>query len=84
MPSGESMLSVLKSNKNLKLIKENRFKSIAKWGSPKKTEYDFPKGTPQVLEELRERLKKERKQRFYKQMIVFIVMVSIISFLLFK
>ena len=82
MPLGESMISVLKSNKNLKLIKENRFKSLAKWREPKKAEYNFPEATPQVLREIRERLKKERKQRFYKQLIVFIVIASIIFFVL--
>lgn len=81
MPLGESMISILKSNKSIRLIKENRFKSAAKWGEIKKTEYDFPKATPQLLREIRQRLKRERKQLFFKRLIVFVTIISIIFFL---
>ncbi len=81
MPLGESMISVLKSNKNLKLIKENRFKSLAKWRKPKKTKYNFPEATPQVLREIRERLKKERKLRLIKQLVIFITIIGVFLFL---
>ena len=81
MPLGESMISVLKSNKSLKLIKDNRFKSIAKWKKTEKLEFDFPKATPQGLRKIRERLKKERKQRLVKQLIFFIAIICVLLFL---
>ncbi len=43
MPLGESMISILKSNKNIRLIKGNRFKSAAKWGEIKKQNTIFQK-----------------------------------------
>lgn len=60
MPLGESMVSVLKSNKNIMLDKSKRFrKTLGGYGKNGKVEYNLPKATPEQLLEIRKRLKTE-------------------------
>ena len=62
MPLGESMISTLKSNKNIMLDKSKRFKkTLGGYGKDKVTEYDLPKATPDQLLEIRKRLKRENR-----------------------
>lgn len=67
MPTGESMISTLKSNKNVMLDKSRRFrKTLGGYGKNRKTEYDFPKATPEQLKAIREKLKKENQLLWIK------------------
>lgn len=62
MPLGESMLSTLKSNKRIMLDKSKRFrKTLGGYGERNKTEYNLPKATPELLESIRIKLKKENQ-----------------------
>jgi hypothetical protein len=63
MPLGESMISSLKSNKNIKLDKSKRFrKTLGGYGKNRKPEFDFPKVSPEVLEHIRLKSKKDYKR----------------------
>ena len=82
MPFAESMISVVKSNKNIMLNKSRHFrktKSIYKHAE--KPEYNLPNATPQILSEIKERLERERKLRILK-ITVFILLVSILTIIL--
>ncbi|MFT4610898.1 MAG: hypothetical protein ACJA1H_000337 [Glaciecola sp.] len=79
MPLGESMISSLKSNKNIKLDKSKRFrKTLGGYGKNRKPVYDFPEANPELLEQIRLKVKKDYKR---KQIIfsVFFVIIFIIS-----
>ena len=85
MSLGESMISVLKSNKAIMLDKTKRFKKI--FGSNYseiKTEYNFPEATPAMLQTLRERLHKEQRQLMIKRFILFSVILIITIVILVK
>jgi hypothetical protein len=56
MPFSESMISVLKSNKNIMLDKSKRFrKTLGGYDKKRKIQYDFPKATPEQLIEIRKK-----------------------------
>ncbi|MBU2927548.1 hypothetical protein [Winogradskyella psychrotolerans] len=62
MPFAESMMSTLRSNKVIMLNKSKRFrKTLGGYDKQRKTEYNFPKATPEHLEQLRQKLKKENQ-----------------------
>ncbi|SDH03683.1 hypothetical protein SAMN04489796_1011228 [Winogradskyella thalassocola] len=62
MPLGGSMISTLKSNKNIMLDKSRRFrKTLGGYDKKRKVEYNFPKVTPQQLKMIRHKLKKENQ-----------------------
>ena len=62
MPLGGSMISTLKSNKNIMLDKSRRFrKTLGGYDKRRKVEYNFPKATPQQLKMIRDKLKKENQ-----------------------
>tara|TARA_B100000809_G_C15110486_1_gene520406 strand:+ start:1568 stop:1786 length:219 start_codon:yes stop_codon:yes gene_type:complete len=60
---GESMISSLKSNKSIKLDKSKRFrKTLGGYGKNRKLEFDFPKANPELLEQIRLKIKKDYKK----------------------
>jgi len=62
MPVGEYMFSSLKSNKSIMLDKSSRFKkTLGGYGDLDKSQFDFPKVTPEDLKNIRDRLQKEKK-----------------------
>ena len=86
MHSGSANV-ILRNNRNLlKSRQKNKFvhKPGKYSGSTKKDRYDHVVLKPQVLKEIRERLKKERKQLFKKRMILFVItLVLLLGLLLF-
>ena len=68
MGGGGSMMAANQSLKNNKSLlskrKEKGFGFVS--SSKEKTEYDLPNASPQKLEEIRSRLKRENKQKLIK------------------
>ena len=84
MPLGESMLSTIRSNKSVRLDKSKHFrKTKSVYGENSKTEYDFPKASPELLVEIKERMRKENKKTRTKIFVLSIVLVLIILIMLF-
>ena len=78
MPTGESMLSSLKSNKSIKLDKSTRFKkTLGGYGKNKKPEYDFPEASPELLKEIRLKTQKDHKRTQ-----LFLTLVFMVAFLI--
>ena len=85
MPLGESMLSTLKSNKSIILNKSNRFrKTLGGYGRAKKTEYNLPKATPEMLEAIRIKMKRENRMQWIKIIVSSIVIISILVWVFIK
>ena len=64
MPLGESMISSLKSNESIKLDKSKRFrKTMGGYSKSKRTEYDFPKATPELIKRIKEKMLKQHKRQ---------------------
>ena len=71
MPLGESMISTLKSNNKIKLDKSKRFrKTLGGYNKKKKVEYNLPTATPEQLENIRARIKKDNRLLWLKVVIV--------------
>lgn len=82
--SAQSMITIIKNNKNI-LSKRKKFKrSPGGYTHNEKPEFDFPEATPQMLKEIRLRLKNERKQVLIKRFIVLIILVTALSYFFFK
>ena len=57
------MISSLKSNKSIKFDKSKRFrKTLGGYGKNRKLEFDFPKANPELLEQIRLKIKKDYKK----------------------
>ncbi|WP_299228569.1 hypothetical protein [uncultured Psychroserpens sp.] len=77
MPLGESMISSLKSNKSITLDKTSRFKkTLGGYGRKKKVEFDFPEGNPQLLKQIRTKIKKDNKRTLIILTMLFILFFS--------
>lgn len=88
MPSGESFLSSLKSNKSIMLDKNSRFrKSKGSFDWSKSPQFNLPNSTPEHLEEIRLRLKKENKEIEFKQFIlvlsIAVVLIIVVAYIIF-
>ncbi len=69
---------VLKNNRNL-LRKRKKFqKSIGGYDNSIKTEYTFPKATRNGLNQIKNRLQREQKERIKKRVVVFTVLITIL------
>nr|WP_321231860.1 hypothetical protein [uncultured Psychroserpens sp.] len=78
MPLGESMISSLKSNKNIKLDKSSRFKkTLGGYGKNRKVTFDFPEASPELLEQIRIKAKKDYKRNQVIFTVSFIVLFVI-------
>ncbi|WP_299338456.1 hypothetical protein [uncultured Psychroserpens sp.] len=87
MPLGESMISSLKSNKSITLDKSSRFKkTLGGYGKNRKHEFNFPDASPQLLERIRLKAKKEhkRKQLIFTVFFVLLFIISVISVFYFN
>jgi len=77
MPLGQSMMSTLKSNNRIILDKSTQFrKTLGGYGKNKKPEYNFPKATPKLLREIRQKLRKENQILWIKIIGFTIIIVS--------
>ncbi|MBT8244636.1 MAG: hypothetical protein HKP48_07485 [Winogradskyella sp.] len=84
MPLGESMLSTLKSNKNILKDKSKHFRKTRGGYSKKpKTGYDFPKASPELLLEIKEKIQKQNKKtRTLSLLIAGVLVVVIVLYIL--
>ena len=79
----QTMITSLKNNRN-QLSKHDRFKNAKGHYRNNKTEFNFPEATPEELERIKEKIRRENKQLRRKQLIVLgIVLVILISFLFY-
>ena len=84
MPLGESMLSTLRSNKSVRLDKSKHFrKTKGVYGENSKTEYNFPEASPELLLEIKARMRKENKKTRTKMVVISTVLVVVVLILLF-
>jgi len=84
MPLGESMISTIKSNKNIMLDKSKRFrKTLGGYNKNRTTEYNLPKATPEQLLEIRKGLKKENKIMWLKVVGISTVIIIALVWMLF-
>ncbi|WP_178990163.1 hypothetical protein [Winogradskyella schleiferi] len=84
MPLGESMISVVNSNKRIMLDKSKRFrKSLGGYGKSRKPEYDFPKAAPEQLIEIRRKLKKENQMHWVKVIGLTAIIIAVLVWMLF-
>jgi len=75
--SVQAMITTLKNNEKMRSKRGDFKRTVHNSGySKQKPEYDFPEATPQMLNEIKERLQKEGKRRTYK-----VVALTIILFL---
>ncbi len=87
MPLGESMQSILKSNKNIMLDKSKHFrKSQSKFTSNKKVEYNLPQSNTKILRDIKSRLKNDQEKadrnQFVMLVFTFIVVAVIMVYLI--
>ena len=83
--SAQAMITAIKNNEKMRRQKRERFKKqIGGYGSLEKTEYNLPKATPEQLNAIRIRMKKERRQWLVKvttlTIIGFVLLIGIIVF----
>lgn len=79
MPLGESMLTTIRSNKSIMLDKSKHFrKTKSVFDENSKTEFDFPKASPELLMEIKERMRKENKKTRTRSIIIYSVLVIIV------
>ncbi|MBC2844528.1 hypothetical protein [Winogradskyella flava] len=84
MPLGESMISTVKSNKNIMLDKSKRFrKTLGGYNKNRTTEYNLPNATPEQLLEIRKGLKKENKIMWLKVVGISTVIIIALVWMLF-
>ncbi|WP_299111214.1 hypothetical protein [uncultured Winogradskyella sp.] len=84
MPLGESMISTIKSNKNIMLDKSKRFrKTLGGYNKNRKIEYNLPNATPEQLTEIRQRLKKENEALWIKATVLSILIIIVLAWVLF-
>ncbi len=83
--SVQAMITSLKNNdRRRKKRKPFDKDKVGGYGESSKPEYDFPEATPEVLSEIRERLRKERKTRMIKIIIVTVALVIAVVWLSIK
>ncbi|WP_369997386.1 hypothetical protein [Winogradskyella sp.] len=76
MPLGESMASALKSNKSIKIDKSKRFrKTPGGYAKNRKVKYELPKATPEQLQEIKTRIKRENKIMWIKVVLLSTVII---------
>lgn len=82
--SAQAMITSLKNNEKMR-TKRDKFKHVPGKRSGIKPKYDFPEATPEMLIEIRDKLRKENMIRMTKIIIVTIVLSLLIaSVFLFK
>ena len=79
MPFGESFLVNIKSNKSIMLDKSKRFKkTLGGFDGSKRNQFDFPEATPEILLEIRTRIRKQQRRRNVKIGIGFVVLTGVV------
>ncbi|MEZ4801929.1 MAG: hypothetical protein R2797_04090 [Gelidibacter sp.] len=79
-----AMITSLKNNgRRHKRIQFDKDK-VGGYGNSEKVEFDFPKATPQMLQQIREKLQKERRRRFYRQVAVLTIILIVLIVIYIK
>ncbi|MCB0445690.1 MAG: hypothetical protein KDC68_08595 [Gelidibacter sp.] len=73
--SVQSMIAIIKNNEKMRSSRKKFKKTLGGYGSHSKPEYNFPKATPEILQEIRERLKKEQKKRVISQGVIWTLLL---------
>ena len=73
-----AMITSLKNNSRRKKRTQFDKNKVGSFGTIEKVEFDFPEITPEVLINIRDRLQKERRQLFWKQAILFTIIITIL------
>lgn len=77
MPLGESMITVLRNNEMLRRVKKTVGHSFYGKKTKEKTRYNLPKGTPELLEQIRLQMKKEQRENTINFLVSIVVALSI-------
>ncbi|TXG38685.1 hypothetical protein [Seonamhaeicola maritimus] len=79
MPLAESMLSTLKSNRNIMLDKSRRFrKTVGGYAWSKDELIDFPKASKKELNVIRNKIQKENRKTRIRQWLTFLIIFIIL------
>lgn len=79
MPFVESMLVVLRNNKLITRKKENSFETKKNYLSQSTKLKSFPKATPELLLEIKQKLKNQRRKQILKTTIVFSIIILLLT-----
>ena len=78
MPLGESMITVLRNNNMLRRAKNHLGNKFFTQKRKEKTQYNLPKATPELLEQIRLKIRLEQQQQTIKTLIGFVVVLIIL------
>jgi hypothetical protein len=85
MPFGESMNSIIKSNKKIMLDKSRHFrKTLGGYASKSKPEYDFPKANQKFLIEFRNKLKARQRKKTVRVVFIFLITIFTLVVVYYK
>ena len=85
MPFGESMNSIIKSNKKIMLDKSRHFrKTLGGYASKTKPDYDFPKANQKFLKEFRYKLKARKRKRTVRVVLIFLITLFALLLVYYK
>ncbi|GAB5565820.1 MAG: hypothetical protein Wins2KO_28830 [Winogradskyella sp.] len=84
MPLSESMISTLKSNKNIMLDKSKRFrKTLGGYNKCTRGNFNFPKASPELLLEIKNKVRRENRKLWMKVVVTSVMVISILIWLFF-
>lgn len=75
--SAQSMITILKNNKNMLSERKNKKHSLTGYETTK-TEFKISEASPQVLREIRERLQEEQRSKRKKMLMLLAFIMTII------
>lgn len=82
--SAQAMITTLKNNEKMRSKRDKFKKTMGGYGSKAKPEYDFPEATPKVLNDIRNKLQKERKIRKTKVFGLTALIIIVLIWMLFS
>ncbi len=84
MPLSESMISTLKSNKNIMLDKSKRFrKTLGGYNKGTRGNFNFAKASPELLLEIKNKVRRENRKLWMKVVVTSVMVISILIWLFF-
>lgn len=70
----QTMITTLKNNENLRSKREKFKRRYGHNSFQEKPEYDFPEATPELLKDIRKKIKKERQVRRLKDIMLTVIL----------
>ncbi|MUU77907.1 hypothetical protein [Winogradskyella endarachnes] len=80
----QTMISTLRNNDNLRSKREKFKKKYGKNISIEKPEYDFPEATPEILNAIRKKIKKDNQILWLKVIILTFLILSFLVWITIK